>query len=216
MTLTIVALLIILYPLTNFNHAVAINSANAFGDEADLVLKGSVYRLFTALWLENMNVMALVTNCGLLLAVGWACESLIGHRRFLWLYLCSGVIGNGLTAVVLRLIWQVGQAWRWLDASSYVAVGLGASTAIAGVSASALFVLSAMRDSPHPRLRIGIIIFANVTLMMTIISPVVRTSMPLDGADICHLMGWSVGLIISFLLLKKAGNDAANAASPSA
>jgi rhomboid protease GluP len=196
-TITIVSGLILIFLLLNRSIHVATYSADLLGNEADLVMRGSVFRIFTALWLENFDIMALVTNVLLLLAVGWAIEVTIGHLRFLVIYIVSGIIGNLLTDGVLALIWKIGRNWRWIDASSYLAVGLGASTAIAGVSVAGVTVFRELGKLRKNRLRQAIIILAVVTLGGSIFSPVIRLTMPLDGSDLAHIMGGISGFILT-------------------
>ena len=62
----------------------------------DLVSKGQVYRLFTAIFLHG-GVEHILSNMVMLYAAGDLLEKRIGHVRFALAYLVSGIAGNAVS-----------------------------------------------------------------------------------------------------------------------
>jgi len=91
-----------------------------------LVWQGDYYRLFTAMFL-HIGYVHLFSNLFALYLLGSMIEPFYGHRRFLVLYLLSGLMGNALSQLSLD------------------GVSAGASGAILGLSGALLSRISSIR-----------------------------------------------------------------------
>jgi membrane associated rhomboid family serine protease len=100
------------------------------GDAGVLTLSGDWWRAFTALFLHG-SVLHLASNMFCLAFLGRTSERMLGHWRFLALYLLSGLVGSLLSAAAHPQV-----------------VGVGASGAVFGVAGSLLPLAHARSPGP--------------------------------------------------------------------
>lgn len=90
------------------------------------------WRLFTAMFLHS-GLMHLVSNCFAILVFAPPLERLMGHFKYLLLYIFSGVIGNIISLAVYHR-------------SSGLHLSVGASGAVYGVYGAFLFIALLQRN----------------------------------------------------------------------
>ena len=152
------------------------------GVEKNAVLNGDWWRLFTAMFLHG-GFMHIVSNLFTLFFIGIFAESIIGPKRFILIYILSG-LGCSLTSIY------------WHDNT----VSVGASGAIFGL-AGALIALNLMKSySEKINLQILIIsiIYIGYNLLMGLF-----TNFDNAGHIGGLLTGFLIGIIISSKIKKE-------------
>lgn len=136
------------------------------------------WRLFTAQFL-HIGIWHLVSNIVMIYYMGMIIEPMIGHLRFLVIYLLSGVGGNLLS----------------LALGSDKSIGAGASTALFGLFGAVIALGIRHRSNP------AIAYVARQALVLAIINLFIDIFLP--NIDIYGHIG---GLLTGFLLAMLAGD----------
>lgn len=136
------------------------------------------WRLFTAQFL-HIGIWHLVSNIVMIYYMGMIIEPMIGHLRFLVIYLLSGVGGNLLS----------------LALGSDKSIGAGASTALFGLFGAVIALGIRHRNNP------AIAYVARQALVLAIINLFIDIFLP--NIDIYGHIG---GLLTGFLLAMLAGD----------
>ena len=89
----------------------------ALAFDSDAVLRGQIWRLFTAFWVHSQGVAHLLFNMFLLWMFGRSVEAQLGRRRFWTLYLLAGLAS---TTVLLLLAVVTGERILAVGASGCV------------------------------------------------------------------------------------------------
>ncbi|MBP2056883.1 rhomboid protease GluP [Lactobacillus colini] len=97
-----------------------------------VVIKGQWWRLFTAQFL-HIGWLHIASNAVMIYYLGQFLEQLLGHWRFLIIYLLAGVGGNLLS----------------LSLGSDATIGAGASTALFGLFGAVIAIYLANREVPQ-------------------------------------------------------------------
>jgi rhomboid protease GluP len=148
------------------------------------VLQGEWWRLITAMFL-HAGWLHVTSNLIGLLVLGPFVESTLGGARCLLLYLLSGVGANAVFVVLSRH-----------DPNEML---VGASGAIMGLAgASAAIVLRGWKKEGSAAARRGV---GNIAAMLAM---QVAFDFNVPGvSDLCHMLGFALGLISGFLLIPR-------------
>lgn len=149
----------------------------------DLVSKGQVYRLFTAIFLHG-GVEHILSNMVMLYAAGDLLERRIGHVRFALAYLLSGIAGNAVSYL-----------YEAVSGARYTAVG--ASGAVYGIMGVIIcLALRKVRGFEIPKQRIFLALIFSI-----------YSSFAIPNIDYsAHIGGMAAGLIAG-LFIKKTHRD---------
>mgnify|MGYP006278384609 CR=1 FL=1 len=141
--------------------------------------EGEAWRLLTPVFL-HADIFHLLFNCYALYVLGWMVEPVLGGKRFLWLYLFSGIFGSLLSVNM-----------------SPHHVSVGASGAIFGVAGAALagrFLVSGnLKNIFSEPLSLLLILFVGYNVLIGLIQPSV------DNA--AHIGGLIAGSIFGYYLM---------------
>lgn len=141
----------------------------------DAIYKQEYYRYFTAIFL-HLNLVHLLYNIVGLFFFGWALEKFIGSKRFLVVFIGSGIIAN-------------------LIAVNFYNGSLGASGAIYGV----IGCLTILRPLMFT-FAFGLILPMFVAAIVWIIGDIIGTFYGSNGVgNIAHLSGVGVGILIGLV-----------------
>lgn len=149
----------------------------------DLVSKGQVYRLFTAIFLHG-GVEHILSNMVMLYAAGDLLEKRIGHVRFAFAYLLSGIAGNAVSYL-----------YEKVSGVRYTAVG--ASGAVYGIMGVIIcLAIRKVKGFEIPKQRILLALFFSI-----------YSSFAIPNIDYAaHIGGMAAGLIAG-LFIKKTHRD---------
>lgn len=143
----------------------------------DLVSKGQVYRLFTAIFLHG-GVEHILSNMVMLYAAGDLLEKRIGHVRFALAYLVSGIAGNAVSYL-----------YETVSGIRYTAVG--ASGAVYGIMGVIIcLAIRKVKGFEIPKQRILLALFFSI-----------YSSFAIPNIDYAaHIGGMIAGLIAGLFL----------------
>ena len=155
-----------------------------------------LYTLFTSMFV-HANFLHLFGNMFIFIFLGMAFEQRIGWKKFLIIYLISGICGT-LTHSLLNL----GNATNWITL-------IGASGAIFGIMGA--FAFSYPRDEVVMPIPLGIIMIVRrvkvmyvVILFAAIETVIVMINSPGDTtAHFAHIGGLLSGFVLAALLIRK-------------
>lgn len=146
-----------------------------------LVSEGQYWRLFTAMFL-HAGIQHLLNNMLMLAALGTTLEPLLGHVKYLVLYLAGGLAGNLVSY------------WFYLkDGESVVAVG--ASGAIFAVMGALVWII--IRNKGRVQ---------NLSLMQMMVMLALSLYFGFVAANVAntaHIGGLIAGFLLSMLLYRK-------------
>lgn len=141
-----------------------------------LIDRGQYYRLFTCMFLHS-GILHIASNMYALYSIGGLAESIYGRKRYISIYILSGIIAS---------------------VSSYVfsdGISVGASGAIFGVLGGVLIISHKLKH------RIGTGLFKNI-IFIIIVNLFISFTIP--NIDIsAHAGGLVAGIIISWFLFPK-------------
>lgn len=159
----------------------------AFGaKDNELILAGEYWRLITPIFI-HINIIHIGLNSYALLGLGPAVEKFYGSARFLFIYLCSGIVG-------------VAASFFWSLMSGRIGLSAGASGAIFGLfGALAVFALKYRKELPEKfRRSFGTSIFITIVINLWI-----GYALPIvDNA--AHIGGMVAGALITLFLSYQA------------
>lgn len=140
----------------------------------------------------HTNIIHLVVNVLILLAVGWLFEWRLGSRRFAMVYFVSGIVGAAVFIAVCRL-------------ANLQSVSLaGCSAAVSGVVAALLkgecAVIHIFKVAPIRAAILLLLILANVVGVFTINA----------GGAVAHLGGIAAGMVLMRKARHKCGKKRTN------
>lgn len=141
-----------------------------------IVIKGQWWRLFTAQFL-HIGIMHIASNAIMVWYMGQYVEPILGHWRFLLLYLLSGVGGNLLT----------------LAFGSDQTLSAGASTALFGLMGAMISIGLKNRDSDV------LAFLGRQALALAVINLVLDLFIP-DVDILGHLGGLVSGILLEIIL----------------
>ena len=157
-----------------------------------------VYTAFTSMFIHG-GFLHIFGNMFIFLFIGMAFEQHIGWKKFLLIYLLTGICGT-LTHAILNL-----------NSSDNVIPLIGASGAIFGIMGA--FAYSYPRDEIVMPVPIGIMFITRIKVMYAVIIFAVfetavvyweaSSGMQSDTAHFAHLGGLISGLIIAAIILKR-------------
>ena len=136
-----------------------------------------IWRFFTAIFL-HASLIHLLYNLFALLFFGFALERLIGSRRFLIVFIFSGLIANIISV-------------------NFYSNSLGASGAIMGIIGTLTVIRPLMMVWAF-----GLIMPIFIASLLWIIGDILGIFFPTGIGNIAHLSGMGVGFLIGFLLRK--------------
>ncbi|WEV36408.1 MULTISPECIES: rhomboid family intramembrane serine protease [unclassified Lactobacillus] len=145
-----------------------------------VVAGGQWWRLFTAQFL-HMGIMHIVSNAVMIYYLGVYMEQILGHWRFLAVYLLSGIGGNLLS----------------LALGSDQAISAGASTALFGLMGAMTAIGLRNRDNPV------LVYLGKQALWLAVINIVLDlfdTNIDIQG----HIGGLITGLLLAIILGDRA------------
>ena len=144
-----------------------------------VVIGNQWWRLFTAQFL-HMGIMHLVSNAVMIYYLGMYMETIIGHWRFLIIYLLSGIGGN-----LLSLAWGNDNA-----------ISAGASTALFGLFGAMTAI--ALQNRANPIL----VYLGKQSFWLALINIVIDLFAP--NIDIPgHIGGFVMGFLVAIILGEK-------------
>lgn len=145
------------------------------GVERDAVLDGEWWRLFTAMFLHG-NLMHIVSNLFTLFFIGIFTESMIGAKRFIIVYIFSG-LGCSLASIF------------WHENT----VSVGASGAIFGLFGVMIALI--LTKAFSKKIDIGFLIISSIFIVYNLVMGLISNS---DTAG--HLGGLFTGFLIGILI----------------
>lgn len=147
------------------------------------------YSLLTSVFMHDLNPMHLICNMFTLLAVAPPLEKMLGHARFLALYLISGIGGNIFYLVFGDVLFRLKPESLAQSAFEYaLSFSVGASGAIFGLFGALLVVYR----------RLGI------DMRSMVVFVAINFSLPIFMKNIswqCHLGGFIFGGLYIWLIL---------------
>lgn len=158
---------------------------------------GAVWQLITSMFMHG-NFTHLFVNMLSLFFIGTFIERLIGRKRFLWLYLLSGIVA-GLFFVSLAFFFG----------GSDLGMRLFGSPEVFAVGASgAIFALGGLLAILTPKLRVYVFFVIPMSMWMAMIFLLVvlwgvSLSSGLPIGNTAHLGGLLVGVVYALYLKKK-------------
>ncbi|WP_125606926.1 rhomboid family intramembrane serine protease [Lapidilactobacillus bayanensis] len=200
-TLYCALLLIVTYIFLNSNYSLMVNSAEALGNVGDRVLSGEFYRLFTAIWLENGSLLALISNLILLLLSGFLIEPTLGSKRFTFIFLVTGVLAFLLADVTVKILVDYFYTYSRFDIMSFSQPLLGASGAITGILGSGIILISPKEIPQMTRRKQGILVILNFFILVSVI--IIPLLTQFNISDLTHIYGFISGAAIAFILSRR-------------
>jgi membrane associated rhomboid family serine protease len=150
--------------------------------DGQVPLLGAISTLFGHMFLHG-GAAHLIMNMVMLLAIGRVLEPVLGSRRFLLLYLLSGLLG-GLAE------------WLWAPGSTVPAVG--ASGAISGLVAAQAMLFGQSRRGPFLQaLGLGV-----AWVLLQVVTGAVLAGPGLRIAIMAHIGGFVAGLALARILAR--------------
>lgn len=143
----------------------------------NLVFEGEVWRYVSSIFLHG-GLSHLIYNLFALLLFGFILESMIGSKRFLLVFFCSGIFAN-----IIGI--------HFYDSS------LGASGAIYGIIGCVSIIKPFMMVWAF-----GLIMPISVAAVLWVIGDLIGLFVPSNVGHIAHLSGMFIGLVIGFFFKK--------------
>lgn len=134
------------------------------------------YRLLTAIFI-HIGIMHLVFNGYALYLFGTQLESLMGHGKFLFFFLLTGLGGNLATYFF-----------------TFNTVSAGASGSLFGLFGAFLYLIQRHREMISPEGRKSILVLLGVNLVFTLLAPNISVT--------AHFGGFIIGYLLSYFFIK--------------
>lgn len=137
---------------------------------------GQYYRLVTAIFI-HIGIMHLFFNGYALVLFGSQLEKLMGHGKFLFFFLLTGLGGNLVTYFF-----------------SFNTVSAGASGSLFGLFGAFLYLIQRHREMITPEGRKSILVLLGLNLVLTLVVPNISAT--------AHFGGFIIGYLLSYLFIK--------------
>lgn len=151
------------------------STIRAFGLSREGILEGQYYRFFTSMFLHS-GILHLASNSIFLYYFGVKAEYLLGRRRFLGVYLISGLCG-GIFSII-----------------SHNVLGIGASGAIYGVL-GAMLMLTKKNGAQYTGMNYA-------TMLLLIVTSIGFGFLDMGIDNFAHIGGFLGGVLV-FLIYRK-------------
>lgn len=146
------------------------------------------------------SVIHLLVNMFVLFSLGSLTEKIIGRKRFIWLYLISGLFAGILSVVLAGVANGDGTLEKIFGGSDMFMVG----------ASGAIFAIAGLLMTLLPKLRFSIIFLPFFSLPAYVMVPVVliltwlvSATSGLPIGNVAHFGGFLVGLLYGFVLRMK-------------